>query len=130
MLIKDQLRVRMEQLGVSVPELARRVGVSNQTVRFWLDGRNFPGKRHAPAVEKALSFRLDFSEGGDSMQSPTVSSMMERTDIELFLLINKLPPDLKLHFHRMIEVLVETLKPPPGPELRDEEAERPRRKRI
>lgn len=44
MLVKDQLQVRMEQLSMPVNDLARRVGVSDQSVRHWLNGRSFPGK--------------------------------------------------------------------------------------
>jgi transcriptional regulator with XRE-family HTH domain len=111
MQIKDQIRVRMEQLGIGVPELAKRVGVSGQTIRFWLDGRNFPSKRVLADVEKALSVKLDFSEGAQAVAAPTVSSMMERTDIELFLQINKLPGAVKVHMHRMVEAMNEALAP-------------------
>lgn len=96
MLIKDQLRVRMEQLQMTPMELAKRAGVSAQSVRHWLNGRSFPGKRHAPAVEKALSFRLDFSEGNIPQDVPTVGTMVQQVDIELFLLISKLPPEVRI----------------------------------
>lgn len=42
MRVADQIRSRMEQLGVGVPELARRMKCSPQTVRYWTSGRNLP----------------------------------------------------------------------------------------
>jgi transcriptional regulator with XRE-family HTH domain len=110
MLIKDQLRVRMEQLDISINELATRVGVSNQSVRHWLNGRSFPGKKKGPAVEKALSFKLDFSEGS-AAQSPTVESMMQQVDVEIFLDIARLPPDVKILFGRLARLYLSASTP-------------------
>ena len=95
--IKDQLRIRLEQLKMSRPELARRVGVSNQTVAFWLEGRNLPGKRHLDALEAALSVKLDFSSKDAPLNAETVSSIMSRSDIELLIEIKKLPPEMRMH---------------------------------
>lgn len=103
MLVKDQLQVRMDQLKVSVNELAKRIGVSNQSVRHWLSGRSFPGKRHLPALEKALSFRLDFSEGDTPAASPTVESTLQKKDIELFLKISRLAPEMKMAIMMVID---------------------------
>ena len=36
MKVGQQIQFRMDQLGVSVPELAKRIGVSAQAIRFWL----------------------------------------------------------------------------------------------
>lgn len=95
MQVKDQLRVRMEQLQIDVTTLAKRIGVSNQSVRHWLNGRSFPGKRHVPDLEKALSMKLDFSEGETPTAVPTVEATLQAGDIELFLKISRLPPELK-----------------------------------
>ena len=35
MLMKDQIRMQMDRLGVSHRELAKRIGTSEQTARFW-----------------------------------------------------------------------------------------------
>lgn len=107
MLVKDQLRVRMEQLKVGVPELAKRIGVSNQSVRHWLSGRSFPGKRHLPELERALSFKLDFSEGDTLTTSQTVEATLQQTDIELFLMIQRMPPDVKVQLARLMQVMIE-----------------------
>lgn len=110
MLIKDQLRVRMEQLKISVPELADRVGVSNQSVRHWLSGRNAPTKRHIPDLEKALSMRLDFSEGDTHPSTPTVEATLQQNDIELFLLVQRMPPEIKIPLTRFIQAIVDLAK--------------------
>lgn len=34
MLVKDQIRMQMDRLGVSYGELAKRIGTSEQTARF------------------------------------------------------------------------------------------------
>lgn len=108
MQVKDQLRVRMEQLKIPVSELAKRVGVSNQTVRFWLDGRNYPGKDRIPAIEAALSMKLDFS-GGVAGPSPTMGDIMGEEDAELFLALQRLPADVRLHFRRAAESMEKAL---------------------
>lgn len=117
MLVKDQIRVQMEKLGVDVPELARRVGVSNQSIRHWLAGRSFPGKRHTPALEKALSFKLDFSEGNTPSGAATVDASLQKTDIELFLLINRLPPQMKLIIERLVREVLQIAAASDGGDL-------------
>jgi transcriptional regulator with XRE-family HTH domain len=105
MLVKDQLRIRMEELGVSVRELSERIEVSDQTVRHWLSGRSFPGKSKAPALERALSFKLDYSEGSMPADA-TVESTMQKTDVETFLAISRLPPEIKMIFGKLAEAIV------------------------
>lgn len=104
MKVAQQLQVRMEQLGVSTTELARRVGVSAQAVRHWLAGRSFPSKRQAPKVEQALSFNIDFTEGaGKKAGRQDGSTLMERTDVELVLMISKLEPKMRVALHQLVE---------------------------
>lgn len=105
MLVKDQLRVRMDQLGIPINELAKRLEVSSQSVRHWLSGRSFPGKAKTVALERALSFKIDFSEGGSSKEMP-VSERLQHTDIETFLMITKLPPDVKEAFLKLAHLYV------------------------
>lgn len=113
MKVGQQIQIRMDQLGVSVAELARRVGVSGQAVRHWIQGRSFPGKRHAPAVEQALSFNLDYTEGAGRRQGrEDASSMMERNDVELMLLMARLEPEVKLAIRRLAEALLAAQKSP------------------
>lgn len=106
--VKDQLGVRMEQLHVSINELATRVGVSQQSVRHWLKGRSFPGKRRTRALEDALSFHLDYSEGAGEDQ-PTAVQLMDQQDVEIFRDIAKLPPEMKHEFARLARSFVERL---------------------
>lgn len=96
MQIKDQIRARREQLGVSVAELAKRVGVSGQAIRHWESGRSFPGKSKAPFVETALSFTLDWTEGRKaSAAQPQMAALIEQGDIDLLLLLCRLPAPFK-----------------------------------
>ena len=93
--IKDQLKIQMEKLKVPVSELARRLGVSHQTIRYWLIGRSFPGKAKTQLLESALSFKLDYSEGAIAA-GPTVEATLRQTDIETFIDFQNLPPEMKL----------------------------------
>ena len=96
MQIKDQIRARREQLGISVQELAKRVGVSGQAIRHWESGRSFPGKSKAPSVETALSFTLDWTEGRKATAAqPQMASLIEQGDIDLLLLLCRLPAPYK-----------------------------------
>lgn len=96
MQIKDQIRARREQLGISVAELAKRVGVSGQAIRHWESGRSFPGKSKAPSVETALSFTLDWTEGRKaSAAQPQMAALIEQGDIDLLLLLCRLPAPFK-----------------------------------
>jgi transcriptional regulator with XRE-family HTH domain len=99
--VKDQLRHRMNGLGISVKELSERLGVSGQTVRHWLSGRSFPGKSIAPALEKALSFKLDYTQGAGA-NLPTAT---EREDIEGFLAIRNLPVDERRLIYQLAAAL-------------------------
>lgn len=96
MKIGEQIRARREQLGVSVNELAKRVGVSAQAVRYWESLRSFPGKSKAPDVESALSFSLDWTEGKRANQTqPQMASLVDRGDVELLLTLSRLPEPFK-----------------------------------
>ena len=96
MQIKDQIRARREQLGISVAELAKRVGVSGQAIRHWESGRSFPGKSKAPSVETALSFTLDWTEGRKATAAqPQMAALIEQGDIDLLLLLCRLPAPFK-----------------------------------
>lgn len=96
MKIGEQIRARREQLGVSVTELAKRVGVSTQAVRYWESSRSFPGKSKAPDVESALSFSLDWAEGKRvNPAQPQMASLVDRGDVELLLTLSRLPEPFK-----------------------------------
>lgn len=96
MKIREQIRARREQLGISVNELAGRVGVSAQSIRHWEGGRSFPGKSKTAIVEQALSFTLDWTEGRKATkEQPQMAALIEQGDIELLLVICRLPPAYK-----------------------------------
>lgn len=96
MKIKDQIKARREQLGVSVLELARRVGVSGQAVRNWELGKAHPAKNKAALVESALSFVLDWTEGTKPASVwPQMAALINPRDIELLMLFGRLPPQYK-----------------------------------
>lgn len=91
MKIKDQIRIRREALGMSMKELADRVGVTEQAVRHWEGGRSFPGKKKTSLVEQALSFTIDWSEGSPVAEGRTAAAMVDQQDMELLLVIARLP---------------------------------------
>lgn len=96
MKIKDQIRARREQLGLSVVELASRLGVTDQAVRHWESGRSNPGKSVAQRLEAALNFQLDWSEGArHSGDRNTINALIDQRDIDLLLVICRLPWDAK-----------------------------------
>ena len=99
--IKDQLRIQMDKLGIPVSELARRMGVSHQSVRFWLIGRSFPGKAKTHLLESVLSFKLDYSEG-EVAPGPTVEASLRQTDIETFIDFQNLPAEMKTLISQLI----------------------------
>lgn len=123
MKIKDQIRARREQLGISVTELAKRVDVSSQSVRYWESGRSYPGKAKVQALEAALSATLDWSEGV-TRKGKDVTALMEQKDIELLLLISRLPVGFKNLFGEMARLhLAEMDKSRPAFSVR--EADKP-----
>lgn len=96
MKIKDQIRARREQLGISLVELANRLGVTDQAVRHWESGRSNPSKRMAQQVEAALDFQIDWSEGArHSGDKSTMNALIDQRDIDLLLVICRLPWDAK-----------------------------------
>lgn len=96
MKVASQIKARMEQLGVSVPELSKRLKCSQQTVRYWMTGRNLPKKARATALEEALSFSIDWSEGSRQAGRPSAQALMDQNDVELLLKISRLPVRVKV----------------------------------
>jgi transcriptional regulator with XRE-family HTH domain len=101
MQVKEQIRLRMTELQVSVKQLSVALGVSDQTVRHWLSGRSFPGKSKAPALERALSFKLDYSQGATQHLAAYSQGTAQhlpadaRADVEGLLAITRLPPNIR-----------------------------------
>jgi transcriptional regulator with XRE-family HTH domain len=91
-LIKDQIRVRREALGMNMAQLAMRVGVSEQAVRHWESGRSYPRKPTIPLLEDALSFVMDWSEGAHpETEGKTAAAMIDQRDVDLLMVICQLP---------------------------------------
>lgn len=109
MLVKDQLRLRMDQLEMPISELARRVGVSGQSVRHWLAGRSFPGKAKCNLVEAVLTFKLDFSEGNTG-QTETINQKLTQTDLATRTAISQLPPEMQVTFAKLASQFVNALR--------------------
>lgn len=96
MKIKDQIRSRRESLGMEMDQLAKRVGVTEQAVRHWESGRSYPGKGKMRFVEQALSFTLDWTEGTKPAgEGKTAAAMIDQADVDLLLVICKLPLSAK-----------------------------------
>ncbi|MBU3577514.1 helix-turn-helix transcriptional regulator [Polynucleobacter sp. UK-Kesae-W10] len=96
MKVSEQIQARREQLGISINELAKRLEVSGQAVRHWESGRSFPGKSKTVALESILGMSIDWTEGvrSKSAKSP-ISTLVNQGDIDLLLLICRLPPQAK-----------------------------------
>jgi transcriptional regulator with XRE-family HTH domain len=73
--IKHQIREAMDRAALSVRDVSRAVGVSNQSVRFWLGGQRAPRRQHLPALERVLKTRIDMS-AGLSVQLPHSEDLM------------------------------------------------------
>ena len=110
MKVSDQIKIRREQLGVSVNELAKRLGVSGQSIRHWEHGRSYPGKAKIAALETALSFTLDWTEGTRAAAGrPGVSALIDQADIDLLLLICRLPPPAKVLMADLVKMHIAAL---------------------
>ena len=102
MLIKDQIRTRREQLGLSLVQLAERVGLTEQSLRHWEAGRSNPTKKNAPKLEDALGIQLDWTEGRAS-PGPSAANLLNHADIELLLKLTRLPVPVKTLFGRLAD---------------------------
>lgn len=110
MKVKDQLKIRREQLGVTVNELAKRLGVSAQAVRHWENGRSFPGKSKTAALETALSFSIDWTEGARAANPKMpASSLINPNDVTLLLQIARLPPPAKALIANLVDMHLDAL---------------------
>ena len=122
MKVKDQLRMRREQLGVTVHELADRLGVSAQAVRHWESGRSFPGKTKTGAIEEALSFTIDWTEGARAGSHRAQSgALIDPNDVALLLQIGRLPPPAKALIGDLIDMCLD-MHGEPSPIERSHEA--------
>jgi len=101
--IKQQIRLRREQLGLTVQELADRVGVSASAVRYWESGRNDPNKTQQEALEKGLSFSLDRNEG-KQVGATGVAAMVDSADMDLVRMISSLPAGAKAVISDMVRM--------------------------
>lgn len=105
MLVKDQIKSRMEQLGIKVPALAKAIGVSEQSVRFWLNGRNIPGKRHRAPLEAALSCSINWAEHDRKLLNDQIpaDAMLDKADIEIMFKLSRLPAPVKILLGQLAE---------------------------
>ena len=96
MKVSHQIRSRREAANMSVSALAQRIGVTEQAVRHWESGRSYPGKATARAIEEALEFRIDWTEGAHTGgEAASATAMINPRDLDLLLLICRLPADFK-----------------------------------
>ena len=131
MRIKDQIQMRREALGLSMKELADRVGVTEQAVRHWESGRSFPGKSKSRLVEEALTFNLDWAEGTPQVaDGKTAAALVDQSDIELLMLIARLPLRAKNAVAEFARILDEARNNPPTPKAAPSPAPSPRRSRA
>lgn len=102
MKIGEQIKTRREELGMTIKELADRVGVTPQSIRNWERGeRQQPRPENYKALQRALSFRLDLSEGSQPVETQSAGAMMTQGDVDLLLVIARLPPQAKKLFDEL-----------------------------
>lgn len=101
--IKQQIRLRREKLGLSVKDLADMVGVSTTAVRYWESGRNDPNKTQGDALEKAMSFALDWNEG-KQVDVTGVAALVDSADRDLLVMISSLPAGAKALITEMVRM--------------------------
>lgn len=106
MLVKDQIKLRMQQLEISHAQLANLCNTSDQATRNWTSGRSNPRKKRIQLVEQALSFKIDWSEGAQAA-GPTVTESMPSRDAELFAKIQRLPAATKMTFEQLADQMLE-----------------------
>lgn len=64
--VGERIRQRMEALGLSQAELARRMGLERrQTINDWLHGRQEPAPAHLRLLRRELSVSVDWLLGVD-----------------------------------------------------------------
>lgn len=111
MKIKDQIRVRREALGMDMSQLAMRVGVTEQAVRHWENGRSYPSKSKIRLLEEALSFTMDWSEGENPVsEGKTAAAMIDQSDVDLLLVICKLPLRAKNLFGELARLHLDAIE--------------------
>jgi len=111
MQIKDQIRARREALDMDMAQLAMRVGVTEQTVRHWESGRSYPSKSKIRALEQALSFTMDWSEGLNPVSGgTTAASMIDQGDVDLLLIIAQLPGRAKTLFAELARMHLDVVQ--------------------
>lgn len=54
----EQIKKRLEQLGITQTQLANRVSVGRSSLSFWLAGKRPIPERHLTAIIKALDGKL------------------------------------------------------------------------
>jgi len=104
-------------------QLAMRVGVTEQAVRHWENGRSYPSKAKTRLLEQALSFVLDWSEGENPVQEGrTAAAMIDKADVDLLLVICRLPFKAKQLMGEFARLHLEAVEkahaaPPAGEQL-------------
>lgn len=105
MQVKDQIKLRMQELGITHGQLARLCQTSDQAVRHWTKGRSYPNKKKLPLLEQALSMKIDFGEGA-TPAGQTLTEAMPSRDAELFAKIQRLPPATKMTFEQLADQIL------------------------
>lgn len=80
MKVSEQIRMHRERLGISVPELARRLEISPAAVRHWETDRSMPGKRMFPILEEVFGTKIDWTGGRGVEEADAVGDAMLHLD--------------------------------------------------
>lgn len=113
MKVSDQITIAMQRKGLTDKQLADKLGVSQQTVRYWqgksADGRtSFPNKKMLPELERALGVTIDWTEGRAAAAgaAPTAMASVDSEDFGMLVELSRLPLDSKIAFRNLLKVHV------------------------
>ena len=68
----DRLRQAIDKAGIKQVELARTLGVSVQTINYWLNGRNKPNRSRIIKISEIVGCAPQWLEFGSEASSPLI----------------------------------------------------------
>lgn len=69
---QKRARQRMDELGLTLAELARCTGVSPRAVQYWLDGDRVPSAENLSRIAKELRVSMDWLWNGETVYVPSM----------------------------------------------------------
>ena len=93
MQLKDQIRIAREAAGLTQVALAKRLGISRQSIVWWEEGTHRPKSARVMQIENVLNIRLDIAERGNAMplDKNNVALSADPDMLRLAVAIGRLP---------------------------------------